>query len=85
MPVDASVKATTTGEQPDACAEVKFATGVCANAINDRATQNSVRMAGLRVNTLFFNTRWRVLGVVDFQRTAIRKNCSGKRVRIKKF
>ena len=84
-PVDASVKLTTSGEQPDACADVKFATGVCANTSNDRVAHNSVRIVGLRVNTLLFNARLQAFGVVDVQRTAVCKNCSGERVRIKKF
>ncbi|GAA4727928.1 hypothetical protein GCM10023229_00990 [Flavisolibacter ginsenosidimutans] len=66
LPVDASEKLTTSGEQPDAGTAVKLAAGVCAHTIKDRHTQISVRMVDLRNNYSRFYARWQALGLVDF-------------------
>ena len=54
FPVDASVKFTTSGEQPETGVAVKLASGGCAWAIKDSNTLQSVRMVSLRIN-LFKN------------------------------
>ena len=55
LPVEASVKLTTSGEHPVTVAAVKLATGACAQAIHDSHTQISVRMIGLQINLLVLN------------------------------
>ena len=58
FPDDESKKLTTSGEQPEAVAAVKLATGACARAMKQSSTQNSVRMVSLRINFLKLNVRF---------------------------
>ena len=53
LPAEPSLKLTTNGEHPDAEAVVKAAVG-CAHTAKHRSTPISVRMMGLRVNSLSF-------------------------------
>ena len=55
LPVDASVKLTTSGEHPVTGVAVKPATGACAQATHDSHIQRSVRMKGLQFNLLVLN------------------------------
>ena len=50
MPVEASLNATTNGEQPEDEAAVKAAVGACANAMSDSTAHSRVRMVGLHFN-----------------------------------
>ncbi len=50
LPVDASVKLTTSGEQPVTGVAVKLAVGACAHVIHDSHIQISVRRVGLLIN-----------------------------------
>ena len=55
LPVEASVKLTTSGEQPDTGVAEKPAVGACAHAIQESHTQRSVKMISLRIKFSQFN------------------------------
>ena len=76
LPVEASVKLTTSGEHPVTGAAVKPAVGACAKATHDSHTQISVRMTGLRINLLNLNV-WYLANAVGGNVSApLNKNCS---------
>ena len=60
LPVEASEKLTTSGEQPAAGEAVKLACGACALTNKVSHTQNSVRMEDLRFNFSQFTLFQRV-------------------------